>query len=116
MSWVEELGPEDEVEVEIIYPQFYADYNTSTIKKYSAAIANLCKGAALLGEDEAEFDVRGITVLQVITIEQAMRAFYVEMAHEFKRDEEGTYVHFYADISRLKMLLEEMENFGGDFM
>ena len=112
MSWVEELGPEDEVKVEIIYPQFYVDYNISTIKKYSAAIASLCKGAALLGESEIEMDVRGMTVLQIITIEEAMRAFGVEMMHELLRDERGErFMHIYADISQLKNLLEELEDF-----
>lgn len=49
MNWVEELKPDDDVTVEIIYPQFYVNYNMATTRKFSAAIAHYCKAAAVLG-------------------------------------------------------------------
>ena len=45
MNWVEELTPDDDVEVEIIYPKFYVDHNMATMKKYSAAAAYYCRAA-----------------------------------------------------------------------
>lgn len=111
MSWVEELKPDDEVEVEIIYPQAYIDHNVSTIRRYSAAISNICKGHALLGDDETEFLVYGMTVIQVITIEEAMRHYGIEMVHESGKLPDGTrWTYFYAD---LKGLRENLEN--GEF-
>ena len=69
MSWVEELKPDDDVEVEIIYPREYVEYSKNTISKYSRGISYLCKGAAILGEDETEFLVWDMTILQVNALE-----------------------------------------------
>ena len=55
MSWVEELKPDDDATVEIIYPREYVEYSMSTIRKYSRGISYLCKGAAILGDDDTEF-------------------------------------------------------------
>ena len=108
MSWVEELKPEDEVTVEIIYPPAYVEYSMSTIRKYSAGISHLCKGAALLGEDDTEFLVFDMTILQVITIEEVMRHFGIEMTHESGKLSDGRrWTYFYADLTGLK---EKMEN------
>ena len=108
MGWVEELKPDDEVEVEIIYPQAYVDHNMSTIKKYSAGISYLCRGAAVLGEENTEFLVYGMTVVQVITIEEAMKKFGIEMEHEMGRLPDGTrWTYFFVD---LRGLLEKIEN------
>ena len=41
MSWVEELTPDDEVEVEIIYPPAYVEHNIATLKKYASGISHL---------------------------------------------------------------------------
>ena len=106
-SWVEELKPEDEVIVEIIYPPEYVEYNLATTKKFSAAVAYYCKAAALLGEDETEFLISGMTVLQVYTIEEAMRKFGIEMDHEIIRLDDMNHVHFYADVRGLQKKLEE---------
>ena len=38
MSWVEELKPDDEVEVEIIYPKAYVDHNIFTMRRYAKRI------------------------------------------------------------------------------
>ena len=110
MSWVEELTPDDEVEVEIIYPFDYVKRCCETMKKYTSGIASLLKGAALLGEDETEFMVWDMTLLQVLILEKAMKKFGVEMTHDFGLTEKGdgySWTYFYADISRLKKILEE---------
>jgi hypothetical protein len=108
MSWVEELKPEDDVEVEIIYPQTYIDYNMSTIRKYSAAISNICKGYAQSGEDYAEFHLYGMTIVQVISIEIIMKQFGIELAHEHKVLFDGERcTHFYADLRGLRKRMDE---------
>ena len=108
MGWVEELKPEDEVEVEFIYPQSYIDYNMSTIRKYSAGIANICKGYAILGETETEFMVFGMTVLQIVSIETIMKQFGIELAHDHGHLPNGErWTYFYAD---LHGLIEKMRS------
>lgn len=107
MSLADEINSSDDLIVEIIYPQFYVDYNMATTRKFSAAIAHYCKAAAVLGQDYTEFGVEGMTVLQVQIIKEAMRKFGIEMEHEI----EGLgQVWFCADVSGLRKLLEE-----GDF-
>ena len=108
MSWVEELKPEDDVTVEIIYPPAYVEACMNTIGKYSRGIASLCKGAAILGEDETEFLVFDMLTVQVIVVEEAMRHFGIEMTHESGRLPDGRrWTYFYADLKGLK---EKMEN------
>ena len=116
MGWVEELKPDDEVEVEIIYPLSYVEYSLKTIRQYASGISHLCKGAAILGDDDTEFLVYNMTVLQVITIEEIMRHFGIEMEHDMGKLSDGTrWSYFYVD---LKGLREKMENgeLKGDFM
>lgn len=69
MSWVEDLKPDDDVTVEIIYPPEYIKYCMSTMKKFTSGVATLCKGAAILGEDETEFLVWDMAILQVNILE-----------------------------------------------
>ena len=110
MGWVEELKPDDEVKVEIIYPPEYVEYSLKTIRQYASGISHLCKGAAILGDDDTEFLVCGMTVLQVITIEEIMRRFGVEMEHESGKLSDGTrWTYFYADLKGLKENLENGE-------
>ena len=109
-SWVENIGPDDEVDVEIIYPRAYVDYNMSTIKKYASGISHLCKGAAVMGEDETDFIIWGITVLQTTILEEALRRFGIELEHEHGKLTTGErYTWFYADIRRLKEMLRDGE-------
>jgi hypothetical protein len=108
MSWVEELKPEDDVKVEIIYPLEYVEYSKSTIRKYSRGMAYLCKGAAVLGDDDTEFLVYGITVLQTSVVEEVFRKFGVEMEHEHGILPSGTRcTYFYADLRGLKKRMDE---------
>lgn len=114
MSWVEELTPDEEVEVEIIYPKAYVDMCMSTIKKHTKNIAYLCKEAVLVGDDDTEFIVLDMLVEQVLCIEKAMRHFGIEMTHESGKLSDGTrYTHFYADLIGLK---EKLENGDLEFM
>lgn len=106
-SWVEEIGPDDDVEVEIIYPQAYMDYCMRTMKKFSAAAAHYCKGAAILGEDETEFYIRGITVLQSKLLKEAMAQFGIELEYEIWKTEGLTL--FYADVQELRRRMEDGE-------
>jgi hypothetical protein len=102
---------DDELSVEIRFPKAYVDYNMASIRRFSAGISHLCKGAALLGEDETEFLVFGMTIMQVITIEEAMKNFGIEMAHDSGKLEDGQrWTYFYADLKGLK---EKMK--GGEF-
>lgn len=111
MSWVEELKPEDEVKVEIIWPKLYADYNILTMKKYTGGIAHLCRAAAILEEDETEFLIWGITALQTQEIENLFVKYGVELTHEHGKLPDGTrWTYFYADVRGLRKLLEN----GGD--
>jgi hypothetical protein len=110
MSWVEDLKPDDDVTVEIIYPPEYIKYCMSTIKKFTSGVATLCKGAAILGDDDTEFLVYGMTVLQVITIEEIMRHFGIEMEHDMGKLSDGTrWTYFYCDIRGLREMLENGE-------
>lgn len=109
MSWVEELKPDDDVTVEIIFPAEYIKYNMSTIRKFTQGIATLCKGAAILGEDETEFLVWDMTVLQVGAVEEAMKHFGIKMTHDHGCTTDGrTWTYFYADVRGLKDFLEEI--------
>jgi hypothetical protein len=114
MSWVEELKPDDEVKVEILYPTEYVDKCTKTMRQYASGISHLCKGAMLLGEEETEFLVFGMTVMQVISIEEIMRQFGVDMTHDMGKLENGTsWTYFYCDLHGLKEMFEEGENTDG---
>lgn len=108
MSWVEDLKPDEEVQVEIIYPVPYLEYNLSTMKKYSAAAAFYCRAAATLGEDDIEFLMFDMTIMQVYTLESAMKEFGVEMTHDHEYSKDGkSWTYFYADVRGLKKILEE---------
>ena len=100
----------DDFNVEIIYPEPYVERCRATMKKYTRGIALLLKGRATLGEDEAEFLVWDMTLLQVHALEDAMRKFGVEMTHDFGLCEDGhSWTYFYADISQLRQILEELD-------
>ena len=108
MSWVEDLKPDDDVTVEIIYPFAYIERCRATMKKYARGIASLLKGAAILGENETEFLVWDMTVLQVTILEEAMRQFGIEMTHDHGLTKDGrSWTYFYADVSELRKILEE---------
>ena len=108
MSWVEDLKPDDDVTVEIIYPQAYVELCLSTMKKYSSAAAFYCRAAATLGEDETEFLMFDMTIMQVYTLEMAMREFGIEMTHDHGHTKDGrSWTYFYADVRGLKKILEE---------
>lgn len=108
MGWVEELKPDDDVTVEIIYPREYVEYSRNTIRKYSRGISYLCKGAAVLGDDDTEFLVYGITVLQTFIVEEVFRKFGVEMEHEHGKLPSGTrWTYFYADLRGLRKRMNE---------
>ena len=112
MGWVEELEPEDDVTVEIIYPREYVEYSMNTMRKYSRGISYLCKGAAVLGEDDTEFLVFGINVLQTSMIEETFKRFGVEMEHEHGRLSDGTrWTYFYADVKELRKRMDENGEF-----
>ena len=110
MGWVEQLKPDDDVKVEIIYPPEYVDYCMETIRQYSSGISHLCKGAAILGEDDTEFLVYDMTVLQVLSIEEIMRHFGIEMEHEMGRLSDGTrWTYFYCDLRGLREMMKNGE-------
>ena len=111
MGWVEELKPDDDVTVEIIYPTEYVKYCMSTMRKFTSGVATLCKGAAILGENEAEFLVWDMTILQVNILEEAMRQFGIEMTHEYGCAKDGRrWTRFYADVSGLRKILGEFDS------
>ena len=111
MSWVEELKPDDDVKVEIIYPRKYVEYCLRTIRKYASGISLLCKGAVVLGDETTEFLVYDMTILQVKVLVQIMRQFGIEMEYDYGKLTNGTrWVYFYCDLQGLK---EKMEN--GEF-
>ena len=108
MSWVEELKPDDDVTVEIIYPPEYVEHTISTMPKYASAISMICKAAALLEEDETEFLIWDITVIQIISIETTLARFGVQMTHESGSLPSGRrWTYFYADVRGLQ---EKMKN------
>ena len=114
MSWVEQLKPDDDVEVEITYPREYVEYSMKTMRQYASGISHLCKGAAILGDDDTEFLVFGMTVMQVISIEEIMRRFGVDMTHDMGKLENGTsWTYFYCDLRGLKEIFEEGEDTDG---
>jgi hypothetical protein len=82
VSWVEDLKPEDDVKVEILYPTEYAEYSKRTMRRFARGMACMCKGAALLGEDECGFGVCGMTMLQVIAIREVFAQFGIIFEYE----------------------------------
>lgn len=109
MSWVEELKPDDDVEVEIIYPKEYVDYCTNTMRRYAAGISNICKGYALLGEENCEILVWGMATVQVITLETMLKEFGIEMEHEFGKVGKDRWVYLYCDLCGLIEKMKEGE-------
>lgn len=100
----------EDIKVEIIFPEKYVQRNLETMSKYASAVAHLCKGGAILGEDEIEFTVEGMTVLQVYTVEKAMKKFGIELTHDHSLNE----TVFYADVSGLRKILEEEKQYGDE--
>lgn len=102
-----ELSSDDDIKVEIIWPQEYVDYSHRTMRKYSSAIALLCKASAVLGEDDTEFIIHGMTLVQVQAIEEAMKMFGIELSHiDHKVETNGkTSTWFCADVSGLMELM-----------
>lgn len=102
-----ELSPDDDIKVEIIWPQEYVDYSYRTMRKYSSAIALLCKASAVLGESDTEFIIYGMTLVQVQAIEEAMKMFGIELTHiDHKVETNGkTSTWFCADVSGLMELM-----------
>lgn len=102
------MADSEDTKVEIIWPQFYAEASMNTMNKFSRAIAHICKSAAILGDDEVEFAVDGINVLQTSIVEEIFQDFGVELAHEHHKDEDGKrWTRFCADVTGLKKLLED---------
>lgn len=94
-----------------MYPRKYFFQSIETMPKYAKGIALLCKGAAVLGEDETEFLVWGINIIQTTCLEKIFRNFGVIMEHEHGKLPDGTrWTYFYADVRGLKEKLKE-----GDF-
>lgn len=109
-SWVENIGPDDEVEVEFIYPEKYVEYNLSTIKTYASGIAHICKGSALLGNLSEEFLAWDMTVLQALMIVKAMKSFGIELCYcAGQTKEKRQYIYFFADLEGLRERLERGE-------
>lgn len=101
---------EGETKVEIIFPEKYVKHNMRTMRKFSAAVAHYCKAAAILGEDETEFLIFGMTIMQVVTIEEAMKSFGIELTHDFgMQSNEKSWVYFYADVRGLRERMERGE-------
>lgn len=99
---------EDDIQVDIIFPEIYVAYNTTTMSTYASAISHLCKAAALLRQNETEFTIPGMTIMQVISIENVMSKFGVQMAHEHIIEPDGTrYTKFLADVRGLQQIIEE---------
>lgn len=108
MGWVEELKPDDDVEVEIIYPREYIEYSKETMRKYSRAISYLCKGTAMLGKDDLGISVEGITVLQSIILKNVLAKFGIKLDYEFGDRTDGPgWTYFYADLRELRKRMNE---------
>lgn len=111
MSWVEQLKPDDDVKVEIIYPAPYVEHNLSTMSKFSEAAALFCRAAAVLEMDELEFPLPDITVAQIYSLEDVFRKYGIELTHEFTWDERSVRTALVvADISEFRERLENGEN------
>lgn len=100
----------DDVKVEIIYPEPYVKKITSTIGKFSQAVAFLCKAVAILGEDKTSFRLKDISVLQVHVLERVFRKYGVIIEYELERVDGQTVAYIFADVSELRRRMEEEEN------
>lgn len=96
----------EDIQVEIIFPEKYVQRNLETMKQFAGAAAHYCKAAAILGQDDTSFMLVDISVLQVYSLEEAMKTYGIEMTHQIYRIEGKTCAYFYADIRELKKLLE----------
>ena len=94
---------DENIEVEFIYPQFYADACINTMSKFAGAIASYCRAAALTEQEYVEFSVPGMLVPQVLMIEEIFDKEYgVKMTHDIFRVPDGRWAtYFYADVSGL---------------
>ena len=102
------MSNSEDIKVEIILPEEYVRQSMATMSKYSDAIAYLCKAGAILEEDETEFLIWGINVLQTQSIEEIFRKFGVEMTHEHGTLSNGArWTYFYADVRGLQDKLKE---------
>lgn len=98
-----QIAPEEDIEVAIILPDFYVDYNIKTIASFTKGIAHICKAAVILGKKEIEFEIEGMTVMQVYAVEDVMKKFGIEMTHDHRIG----HTTFYADVTGLRKLMEE---------
>lgn len=96
----------EDIQVEIIYPEKYVQRNLETIKQFAGAAAHYCKAAAILGQDDTSFMLVDISVLQVYSLEKAMKTYGIEMMHQIYCIDGKTCAYFYADVRGLKRLLE----------
>lgn len=81
----------------------------ATMKKYSSAAAYYCRAAATLNKDKVRFSLPGITVIQVYSLEEAMKVYGIKMTHKFING----LCWIYADVSGLSKFLEEIEEEDG---
>jgi hypothetical protein len=64
----------------------------------------------LLGDDETEFLVFDMMVVQVVTVEEAMKQFGIELTHEMGVTDSGKrWTYFYADLKGLRKKMESGE-------
>ena len=102
---------QDDIQVEVIWPEEYVEASLQTMSKYAGAIAHMCKAAALLEEDETEFLIFGINVLQTLSIETIFETYGVLLTHEHGKLADGTrWTYFYADVTGLQKKLREGGN------
>lgn len=97
---------DEDIQVEIIFPEKYVQRNLETMKQFAGAAAHYCKAAAILGQDDTSFTLAGISVLQVYSLEEAMKTYGIEMTHQIYRINGKTCAYFYADVRGLKEKLE----------
>ena len=96
----------EDIQVEIIFPEKYVQRNLETMKQFAGAAAHYCKAAVILGQDDTFFTLVDISVLQVYSLEEAMKTYGIQMIHQIYCVEGKTCARFYADVRELKKLLE----------
>lgn len=103
MGQLEQSNPEEEIKVEILYPKEYTSQSLLTMKQWSAMVMHICQYAKLRNQDQINFVLVGLTVLQVYALKQSMLYYGISLIHQIKRVNNLNFVWFNANLTNLKI-------------
>ena len=100
---------DEDIKVEIIWPQEYVDKNLSTMGKFTSAVLLLCRAAVVLGQEEYAFVLEDISVVQIYALTETVKKYGIELEHIIYREDGMTCADFYANVRGFRKYLEESD-------